>query len=517
MLRLLTAASIALVLFAGPSSAACDPSASATPRIVGYFTSWGIYARNFQVTDVDASKLTHIQYAFANIDGTTLTAALGDPWADVDQAHAGDCWNPGCLRGNFRQLELLKQQHPHLKVMISIGGWTWSEHFSDVALTASSRQAFAQSVVDLFIRGRFGAPWGDHPGIFDGVDIDWEYPTGGGLAPGRPEDRQNFTLLLQELRAQLDAEGALTGRHYELSIASGVTPARLAALEVPQVAATLDYFGLMSYDFHGAWDAVTNFNAPLHASSADPSPAPLDDCVEGAVRNALAAGVPAAKLVVGVPFYGRSWSGVTNAGGGLFQPAAGAGPGTWEPGSLDYWDIAQNRLPVMQQFVHAEAGVPWLFDGSTFISYDDPASVGAKAAFTAGEGLGGVLIWELSGDLHGVPAPAGSLLAAVADNLCPATVTVPGPIRDLRMARAGADVRFTWALDADAAGGYRLYETDARAESGTQRADVPGHVAFMTTGAAPAFPVVRAGGVAAGLTYYQVLGVGSDGATEGPN
>lgn len=508
------AALTALAPCGRPAAAACDPASSPMPRVVGYFTSWGIYARDFQVEDIDAEKLTHVQYAFANIDGATGTVVLGDPWADVDRPGPGDCWDPGCLRGNFKRFEELKRRHPHLKVMISVGGWTWSEHFSDVALTDASRGVFAASVVDLFIRGNLGAPWGSHPGIFDGVDIDWEYPVGGGMFGGRPEDRRNFTLLLQELRRQLDAEGVATGRRYELSIASGVSPQRLANLELPEISASLDYLGLMTYDFHGSWDASTNFNAPLFASSADPSPDPAGSCAAGAVANALAGGVPAQKLVLGVPFYGRSWTGVGGGGDGLYQPAAGAGPGTWEPGILDYWDVASTRVPVMTRHWHPESAVPWLFDGTTFITHDDPESMRAKAAHAASQGLGGVLIWELSGDVRGVPAPPDSLLATIVDALCPDAVA-PGPVRDLRMSRDGGDLLFRWSLDAGAAGGYRLYETDARAESGSLR--TPAHAPFLSVPASPSFPVVRAGGVASGLTYYQVLGVAADGATEGIN
>jgi chitinase len=156
-------------------------------KIVAYYTAWSTYGRNYQVADIDGSKITHLNYAFANVQNGEIV--VGDTYADLDKAFPGDCWEAGCKRGNFNQLQKLKQKYPHLKTLISVGGWTWSGNFSDAAMTEASRTKFANSALK-FVR-EYG---------FDGVDIDWEYPVGGGLTPGKPEDKQNFTLLMKKLR-----------------------------------------------------------------------------------------------------------------------------------------------------------------------------------------------------------------------------------------------------------------------------------------------------------------------------
>src|SRR5262245_481005 len=190
-------------------------------RVVGYYTSWSIYARNYLANQIPAAQVTHINYAFANLVGGVI--ALGDYYADVDRFYPGDCWNPGCRRGNFHQLEIHKQNNPGLRTLISIGGWTWSGGFSDAVLTPASRATFAASIVN-FVDQYY----------FDGADIDWEYPVSGGLPsnPTRPQDKQNYTLFLQELRAQFTARSVLTGKQYLLTIAAPANPAIIDNLEV---------------------------------------------------------------------------------------------------------------------------------------------------------------------------------------------------------------------------------------------------------------------------------------------
>jgi chitinase len=156
-------------------------------KVIGYYPAWGTYARNYQVADIPGEKVSHINYAFANISGGKCV--LGDSYADIDKAFAGDTWDTGVLRGNFNQLIKLREQNPHLQTLISLGGWTWSSNFSDVAATPESRKAFVDSCVDFMEQYKF-----------DGIDVDWEYPVGGGLYPGKPEDKTNYTLLMQELR-----------------------------------------------------------------------------------------------------------------------------------------------------------------------------------------------------------------------------------------------------------------------------------------------------------------------------
>lgn len=370
---------------APPSDA--PPPGPGDRRIVAYFAAWAVYGRDYHVNEIPADLVTHINYAFANI-GPEGDCVLGDPYADIDRFYPGDSWDTGALRGSFHQLQLLEEAHPHLTTLLSVGGWTWSGRFSDVALTDVSRQRFAQSCVDLALG--YG---------FDGLDIDWEFPGGGGLEGNvsRPEDTQNFTLLLAALRAELDARAAADGRPYELTIAAPCGPALYANIELAGIHPYLDAINLMAYDFHGGWDAVTGLHAALYAVPGDSAVGFNGDA---AVRAYLDAGVPAAKLVLGVPFYGRGWQGVGPTNDGLGQPHSGLPMGTWEAGVFDWHDLAANYLPSYPRHYSPDTVAPWLYSPTTgiFISYEDPESLAAKATYVLDSGLGGAMFWELSSD-----------------------------------------------------------------------------------------------------------------------
>ncbi|HZN19326.1 MAG TPA: glycoside hydrolase family 18 protein [Micromonosporaceae bacterium] len=405
---------------AGASQPAAGSAALAGPYVkVGYFTQWGIYRRNFLVREVHtagmAAKLTHINYAFANVgaDGRCFEAnqaGVGDAWADYQKRFkagesvdgVGDVYTQP-LAGNFNQLRKLKAMYPHLKVMLSIGGWTWSRYFSDAALTPASRQAFAASCIDLFLKGNLpiigtsphGGP-GSGYGVFDGFDIDWEWPGSEGN-PGnivRPEDKQNFTLLLAELRRQLDEYGAQTGRRYGLTAFLPADPARVAAgVEVANAFSYLDFATVQGYDLHGAWEPVTNHQGQLYSPAADPTPQRFS--ADLAVRTYLAGGAPASKLVIGIPYYGRGWTGVANTNNGLYQPSSGPARGTYEDGADDYAKVVSKSGT---RFYDAGAVAAWLFDGRNFWSYDDPQVIAAKTAYVKANGLGGTMVWSLDGD-----------------------------------------------------------------------------------------------------------------------
>jgi len=189
-------------------------TSSPSRRVVGYFASWGVKSKGTRIADLPAKDLTHIYYAFAKI-GNDGRVILSDPCTDIGACDSTPPLNPG---GNFAELARLKARNPHLKLSISIGGWGDSGKFSDAALTDSTRRLFTGSALDLFIRQR--------PGLFDGIDIDWEFPVAGGMQGNveRPADKENFTLLLAELRRELDAQGAKDHRHYELTIAASARP-----------------------------------------------------------------------------------------------------------------------------------------------------------------------------------------------------------------------------------------------------------------------------------------------------
>ncbi|MHB8088441.1 MAG: glycosyl hydrolase family 18 protein [Anaerolineaceae bacterium] len=361
--------------------------------VIGYYPSWAT-GRGVPLRAAPTRGLTHINYAFSNIS-TSGECVLGDPAADVDKIYAAnesitdsDDINNADFHGNFNQLFELKKQNPQLKVLISVGGWNWSGNFSNAAKDETSRKRFAASCIDLYLK--------QYAGVFDGIDIDWEYPVSGGLTNGSSDDTANFTLLLNELRLQMDALGETNGEHYLLTIAAPVGPGSIRNLDLPGIAAAVDWINLMTYDFHGTWDATTNFNAPLFRTVNDPADAALN--ADAAVQTYLAEGVPAAKLVMGVPFYGRGWSGVMDVDHGLYQSTAGAAPGTHEAGSFEYNDIRDRYLPTWQYYWNQEANVPWLYDSASqiFISFDDARSLEAKAGYIKDQGLAGVMIWEIS-------------------------------------------------------------------------------------------------------------------------
>lgn len=375
------------------SSTTPEPQPVDQPLVIGYYPSW-VAARGITLKNAPFERLTHINYAFSNVSEAG-ECVLGDPVADVERLFtAEESINDRAdkpsedFHGNFNQLLEMKKKYPQIKVLISIGGWSWSSNFSNAAMDEESRQRFASSCINLYLE--------QYAGVFDGLDIDWEYPVSGGLVEGSPEDKSNFTLLLQEVRQQLDEQGKKNGRNYLLTIAAPVGPGSIRNLDLPGIARHVDWINLMTYDFHGTWDATTNFNAPLYRSDNDPADASLN--VDAAVQTYLAEGVPAEKLVLGVPFYGRGWSGVADVDNGLYQPAQGAAPGTHEAGAYEYTDLRDNYLTNWQSLWSDSAFVPWLYDPASrvFISYDDSRSLAAKAGYAKDNGLAGVMIWEIS-------------------------------------------------------------------------------------------------------------------------
>jgi chitinase len=399
-------------------------------RRVGYFAQWGIYARNFKVKNIDtsgqAAKLTHINYAFGNVNqqGRCFMAnqlGQGDAWADYQTRFSAadsvdgvaDTFNQP-LAGNFNQLKELKAKYPGLKVNISLGGWTWSKYFSDAALPAN-RAAFVSSCIDLFIKGNLpmigGEPQGGPGsgfGVFDGIDLDWEWPASEGNVGNviRPEDKANFLALVQEFRSQLNAYGATVGKTYELTAFLPADIAKIDAGIAAGVFNSLTFATVQGYDFYGAWQPQTNHQSQLRNPAANPAPANQRYSVDGAVQKYLSMGAPANKLVVGVPAYGRGWTGVPNVNNGLYQNGTAA-PGTYEAGNEDY-DVLKNRPGTV--FRDNTNGAVWKYDGSTFWSYDDPQLVQAKGAYVKANGLGGLMIWSLDGD-------DGSLVTAMQTGL----------------------------------------------------------------------------------------------------
>jgi chitinase len=329
--------------------------------------------------EIAVRKLTRINYAFALIkDGRMIEGSAADA-------------------ANFAVLNALKKQNPNLTVLVSVGGWLGSGGFSDAALTAQSRKTFIDSVIAFLERYNL-----------DGLDIDWEYPgmTGAGNR-FRPEDKQNYTALLHDLRARFNQEAKKLHRKLYLSVAAGSQTSFLDHTDMRAVARSVDTVNLMCYDYYEP-DAspITGMNAPLFTDPADPKQVSADP----SVREFEQAGVPASKLVLGVPFYGHEWGQVPAKNHGLYQPGKPV-PGAFaayanitgtmvnaagrQAGFVRYWDDA--------------AKVPYLYNARTqvFVSYDDPESMQLKAEYVRQHDLAGVMFWEYFAD------PSGALLDAI--------------------------------------------------------------------------------------------------------
>ncbi|MEW2496093.1 glycoside hydrolase family 18 chitinase [Streptomyces nodosus] len=365
---------------------------------LGYFTEWGIYGRNYNVknlvTSGSAAKITHINYAFGNVTGGKC--AIGDSYADYDKAFTADqsvsgvadTWDQP-LRGNFNQLRELKAKYPNIKVLWSFGGWTWSGGFADAAKNPT---AFAQSCYDLVKDSR----WAD---VFDGIDIDWEYPNACGLTcdSSGPAALKNVA---SALRAKFGSSALVTAA----VTADGTSGGKIDAADYGGAAQYLNWYNVMTYDFFGAWDAQgpTAPHSPLTSYSGIPQ---AGFTTADAIAKYKAAGVPANKLLIGIGFYGRGWTGVTqDAPGGK---ATGAAAGTYEQGIEDY-KVLKTSCPANGTV----AGTAYAHCGSNWWSYDTPATIATKMAWAKNQGLGGAFFWEFSGDTSN-----GELVSAISNNM----------------------------------------------------------------------------------------------------
>ncbi len=400
-----------------------------------YYAQWTVYG-GFTVKALDTSgtakRLNVLSYAFVNI-GTNANGQYEctsyDSWAD-NGTPAGATANTSVdgkgvpangLTGNFGQLLLLKQKYPNLKMMITIGGGSMPpQAFSAVAATQASRKHFVSSCIADYIQGNFsgafgqtpnqwesgvsvqsnpGVPVPNTPGLFDGIEIDWEYPTA--------SDTANFTALMQEFRKQLDAakKGSL------LSFDAPAGAWAFQYINLPAIAEACTFIDLMTYDYNGPWQNQTGFVAPLYQTKYD-TDAELN--VAWSIDAYIQAGVPARKIVMGIPFYAYGWNVVGGTPGqeGQYEIAT-----PLATSSQGFAATMTSSLPVMQMFRDdlankGKTDTPWLFDGANFWTYEDADSIAQKMKFVREKGLGGAFAWELSDDL-----PDGDLSRAVSDGL----------------------------------------------------------------------------------------------------
>ncbi len=370
---------VAVLLLGTPTGAEKRSTYQSSGEVVGYYAGWAAY-QGYTPDQIPAQHLTQINYAFAEISPDTGTIAL------EDEAHD---------KRNLAALRKLRDKYPHLKLLISVGGWSDSRYFSDVASTQARRERFADSCVQFIVE----------QGL-DGVDLDWEYPVSGGEAGTihRPADKQNFTLLLQVLRERLDRQGRRDGKDYSLTIAGAAGSWYLDQIEAVKVAGIVDHIFLMGYDLHGLWDRYADFNAPLYAPSG--SSPQSKSSIDGCVRAYLKKGIPAEKIVLGMPLYGYAYQGVKSQGNGLHSTYTSAKSVSYKTLKKSYLNDAAYR-----QYRHGEAQVPYLYGERTFVSYDDAVSLAAKARLAQSLGLGGIGFWEISQD------DGGELIAAASQVL----------------------------------------------------------------------------------------------------
>lgn len=415
-------------------------------KVVGaYFVEWGIYGRQFDVTQIPADNLTHLLYGFIPIcgpneslgeieNGNSLRAlklacggsndyevVIHDPWAAVQKALPGvDSKDP--IRGTYAQLMALKQRNPDLKILPSVGGWTLSDPFFDFDSKAN-RDTFVNSMREFLTTWKF----------YDGIDIDWEFPGGDGANPnlGSANDGEVYITLMKELRAMLDELEAQTGRKYELTSAIGTGWDKVEDVDYQRAAEYMDYIFAMTYDFHGGWNNVTGHQTGIycgsHLSNEACNGSGVDDngkprkgpayTMDNAIQLLLAQGVPSEKLVVGAAMYGRGWEGVypqnaAVAGNPMTAPANGKLKGTtaqgvWEAGVIDYKGLKKYMIGDNEQGVNgfevgydeqAQAAYVWNKSKGTLVTYDSPRSVRAKGQYILQHNLGGIFAWEIDAD-----------------------------------------------------------------------------------------------------------------------
>jgi chitinase len=390
----------------------------------GYFEEWSIYYAGYNIANLQqngvAGKLTHLMYAFANVSTTPSPAcAIADTWADYQSPYlpsvSGVAY-PGPLYGNFAAIQQLKQLHPGLKVLMSIGGASAANTaaFVTAASTAAGRKALAASCIDLFVNGNI-APGITAPGLFDGFNIDWEFPTA--------TDTKNFTALLAEFHTQLRALAATTGKHYVMSFDGPAGAQNYVNIDLKKAAEQVDFITIDGYNYAGSWQTQTNDASPLFDSKQDPLYG-QDLDIDATVDAYLAAGVPPYKYTMGLPLYGAGWTGVPNKNHGLYQNSTGPSPVLWAngtgvcpdlsgntagcdtlltPGLATYSTLSNLTANGYTSYYDPKRVAVSLYDrtAGTFYTFDDPSVALLKMLYIELKvpgGLGGAYVWALKDD-----------------------------------------------------------------------------------------------------------------------
>lgn len=391
-------------------------------KLIMYHTNWSCYGRNFQVKDIPIDYISDINYAFYDLRQNSAghyVPTSGDTWADFEQrfitAEKGlaplDNWNTDePYYGNFGQFKKLKDSGKKFNLGLSIGGYSWSGHFSESFRDEPSRQAFTNEVI-VFLK--------KYP-IFNRVDLDNEYISPEGQSYGLPtntthkDDPKNFGLFLKLMREKLNQNGM---SHYEMSACTTADPKRMAILPISEMVKYLDTINIMSYDFaDGSWGVPSSTH---HTNVYKTDYAPFS--VDTAVKEMIRLGVPPNKIVIGVAYYSRGFSNTD----GLNKPSTGGSPDqSWEKGIVDYKDLPR---PGATEMYDSKAGAAYSYDPVKKImnSYDNPQSVKEKCDYIIKNNLKGIIVWEMSGDSKD---PKRSLTKVIYDNLYKTTGTIPPPV-----------------------------------------------------------------------------------------
>jgi chitinase len=421
---------LVLVVFALPSLAQMHNEGSSHPRKIlgGWFEEWSIYYAGYNIANLQqnhvADDLTDLFYAFANVtasstDPSSDTCAYADTWADYSTPYLPSVSGApytGPLYGNFAAIQQLKQLHPKLKVLMAIGGASAANTaaFSLAASTAAGRKALASSCIKMFIQGNI-ATGISAPGLFDGFNIDWEFPTAA--------DKTNFTALLAEFRSQLNALSRTTHKKYIMSFEGPAGSQNYVNINLRAAAQQVDFITVDGYDYAGSWDTQTNHASPLFDDHQDPDYGQGLD-INDTVTAYLKAGVPPSKYTMGVPLYGAGWGGVPNVNHGLYQestsPSAvllsngsgpcpdlsGSTPGCdtlLTPGLATYTTLSNLTSNGYSSHFDAQRVAVSLYNPTTqtFYTYDNPTTAFLKMVYINHRvpgGLGGAYVWALKDD-----------------------------------------------------------------------------------------------------------------------
>jgi chitinase len=401
-----------------PSTAQNRPSGKI---LGGYFEEWSIYYAGYNIANLQqngtANNLTHLFYAFANVSTTPApSCAIADAWADYQTP-----WLPSVngqpyswpVQGNFGAIQQLKGLHPNLKVLISIGGASASNTaaFSAAASTAQGRQELVSSCINMFVEGNI-ADGVSAPGLFDGFNIDWEFPTA--------TDKNNFTLLLAEFHKQLNVLSESTGKKYVLSFDGPAGAQNYANINLRAAAGEVDFITVDGYNYAGSWDTQTNDASPLFDSSADPEYGQGLDIYD-TVAAYLKAGVPPQKYLMGLPLYGAGWTGAADTNHGKYQDSTGPAPVPMAdgigvctdlsgntagcdplltPGVATYGTLKKLESNGYSMYIDRARDSASLYDPTTtvFYSFDNTISAEMKMKFIREWNLGGSYVWALKDD-----------------------------------------------------------------------------------------------------------------------